>query len=83
MKLTPRNLKLIAGCIDGPSKDTSAKNQSSLVFTVKDDLQTFSAVFTGDGNAVSSFLPIWTGKPLEYDVLKSMFYRTRQLASSI
>ncbi|KAM0467325.1 hypothetical protein ACHAP7_012068 [Fusarium lateritium] len=77
MRVTKDFLERVATGAHGTLDDASAKNQSSLVFTVKDDAQSFSAAFTGDGNAVSSFLPNWDGEPLQYDVMKVMHHGSK------
>ncbi|QGA19600.1 hypothetical protein EYB26_007289 [Talaromyces marneffei] len=72
--LSEEHRKLIAESITGNPNDSSPKNQSSLVFVVKDDASKFSAAFTGDGNATASFLQIWDGRTIRYDVLKIMHH---------
>ncbi|EED20827.1 hypothetical protein TSTA_040210 [Talaromyces stipitatus ATCC 10500] len=71
VRLSEEHENLIAERITGNPRDSSAKNQSSLVFVVRDKANKFSAAFTGDGNATASFLQMWDGPPIRYNVLKS------------
>ncbi|KAL6810214.1 hypothetical protein V8C40DRAFT_284176 [Trichoderma camerunense] len=77
LEMTPKIQEHIGKGVHGNLNDTSAKNQSSLAFVVRDKDATFSAAFTGDGNAMASFLPVWEGKPLRYDVLKIMHHGSK------
>lgn len=55
--------------------DSSLKNVSSIVFEVLDlrDKGRRLALFTGDASACRIFRGKWTGEPIFYDLIKSMF----------
>jgi hypothetical protein len=55
--------------------DPSLKNVSSIVFEVQDlgSKNRPLALFTGDASACRIFRDKWKGKPIFYDLIKSMF----------
>lgn len=71
LQTSPADLGRIGGAARRVLNDAKVKGQSSLAFVARDNTAKISAAFIGNGNAMTSLLPIWEGKPLRYDVLKS------------